>query len=148
MLALLLLDCLALRHVILHLTRYFDYGATQYLVHCLLGEALGLVDCLADLAASGLLHLAVLDPGRRAHLHLLSVSLLLVIYVAGLLELLLAIFLLVRLVFGHVRGVAPGGGREARVLWSPVVVAVVACQHLVILYFFYQHHLRDYEIFQ
>ena len=64
--------------------------------------------------------MAVLDPGRRAHLglllhralladylHFLRVRLLLVLDVAGLLELLLAVLLLVRLVLGHVGRVAP-----------------------------------------
>ena len=89
-------------------------------MHSLFCEALGGVDGLADLLPLPLSSLAVLGPGCCAdlgllmhgallagYLHFLRVCLLLVLNVAGLLELLLAVLLLVRLVLGHVGRVAP-----------------------------------------
>ena len=84
-----------LRHVVLHL------------VNRLFGEALRLVDRLAELLPLLYLLAAVLHPGGGAHLHSLRVRLLLVLYVAGLLELLLAVLLLHRLVPRHITRVTP-----------------------------------------
>ena len=89
-------------------------------MHRLLGEALGGVDCLAELLPLPFVCFAVFDPGRSAdlglllhrallagYLNFLRVRLLLILDVAGLLELLLAVLLLVRLVLGHIGRVAP-----------------------------------------
>merc|ERR1711946_13732 len=91
-LALLLLDGLALNNVILDN------------VLLLLGPALGLVLGPADLGA---LDVAVLDQGSPAHLDGLVEGNLLVVNEAVLPEVLLALLLLLGLVVGHVCGVAP-----------------------------------------
>ena len=84
-----------LRHVVLHL------------VNRLFGEALRLVDRLAELLPLPHLLAAVLHPGGGADLHRLRVRLLLVLYVAGLLEFLLAILLLYWFVPRHIACVTP-----------------------------------------
>ena len=91
-LALLLLDGLALNNVVLDV------------VLLLLGPALGLVLGPADLGA---LDVADLDEGGPAHLDGLVDGNLLVVDEAALPEVLLALLLLLGLVVGHVGGVAP-----------------------------------------
>merc|ERR1719150_3236429 len=106
----------ALHHVVLHV------------VHLLLGPALGLVLGAADL---GTLHVAVLHQRGAADLDGLVEGNLLVLDEASLPEVLLAVLLLLRLVVGDVGGVAP------------LVVAVVALHHVVILDLLHHLHLVD-----
>merc|ERR1719150_2451925 len=115
-LALLLHHSLALHHVVLHV------------VHLLLGPALGLVLGAADL---GTLHVAVLHQRGAADLHGLVEGDLLVLDEASLPEVLLAVLLLLGLVVGDVGGVAP------------LIVAVVALHHVVILDLLHHLHLVD-----
>merc|ERR1719150_2870259 len=104
----------ALHHVVLHV------------VHLLLGPALGLG--AADL---GTLHVAVLHQRGAAHLDGLVEGNLLVLDEASLPEVLLAVLLLLGLVVGDVGGVAP------------LVVAVVALHHVVVLDLLHHLHLVD-----
>merc|ERR1719150_3648027 len=106
----------ALHHVVLHI------------VHLLLGPALGLVLGAADL---GTLHVAVLHQRGAADLDGLVEGNLLVLDEASLPEVLLAVLLLLGLVVGDVGGVAP------------LVVAVVALHHVVILGLLDHLHLVD-----
>merc|ERR1719192_1974189 len=106
----------ALHHVVLHV------------VHLLLGPALGLVLGAADL---GTLHVAVLHQRGAAHLDGLVEGDLLVLDEASLPEVLITLLLLLRLVVGDVGGVAP------------LVVAVVALHHVVVLGLLDHLHLVD-----
>merc|ERR1712066_296101 len=115
-LALLLHLSPALHHVVLHV------------VNLLLGPALGLVLSPADL---GSLDVTVLHQGSPADLHGLVEGDLLVLDETTLPEVLLALLLLLGLVVGDVGGVAP------------LVVAVVALHHVVVLGLLHHLHLVD-----
>merc|ERR1712212_451291 len=90
----------------------------------LLGPALRLILSSADLRA---LHITVLDQRSSAHLHSLIEGNLLVVDEAVLSEVLLTFLLLLRLVVGHIGGVAPS------------VIGMVTLDNLII--FSLLHHL-------
>merc|ERR1712234_40869 len=111
-LTLLILDGLTLNHIILNLMLF------------LLGPALRLILSSADLRA---LHITVLNQGSSAHLHGLIEGNLLVVDETVFPEVFLTFLLLLRLVVGHIGGVAPP------------VIGMVTLDNLII--FSLLHHL-------